>query len=382
MGIKTNKRLEYLDSARGLAAIFVVWGHFLFQYGVQDNIPAIAHSPLRIFYNAIPAVSFFFVLSGMVLSFKYFAKPVPINYKEYVIARLFRIYPAFLVVLLISFIIQAFFYKQAANISPIADGRDFWAGTIPAVGLMKEAFLFLNLQGSSSLVSQRWSLIVEIQISLLMPFMVLIAQRGIKWLFAFAFCIIIFLHDAFSSIYFMHFALGLFIAYRYKEIISRWSEAGKLSRIIFFTAGLLLYNYRYMIPYLQQAVLPGQVYASIAGNELIIRVSEGVGAAILLMSLVGSDLLKKILSHKYLTFIGRVSYSIYLCHFIILLAITPYCIMFLNNAGVSHRFTLLGIALVITTILVLALSVILYYLVEKPFIRTGKMVASKYATNP
>ena len=258
MEIKGSNRLEYLDSARGLAAISVVWGHFLFQYGIQDSIPVIAYSPLRIFYNAIPAVSFFFVLSGMVLSYKYFARPLQLNYKQYFITRIFRIYPAFLVVLLLSFIIQFFWYKQIITSPQIATGRDFWSETISSVKLLKEAALFSNISGSSALVSQRWSVIVEMQISLLIPFMILITQKSIYWLFSLVLLIMIFFYESPPAVYFLHFGLGIFIAYKNKEIITAWNSGNYLQKILFFIAGLLLYNYRYMVPFLQQVLLPEQ----------------------------------------------------------------------------------------------------------------------------
>jgi peptidoglycan/LPS O-acetylase OafA/YrhL len=377
MQIKKNNRLEYLDSARGLAAIFVVWGHFIFQYGMQDKYGIVAFTPLRFFYNAIPSVSFFFVLSGMVLSYKYFSKNLAINYKEYIIARFFRIYPAFIAVLLLSFLIQHFLYKQIISTPPMAEGRDFWATAVGIKNLIEEGILFSRLDGSSELVSQRWSLIVEIQISLLVPVMILITQRSIYWLLAFVCCIIIFFHEAFPAVYFLHFGLGILIALENKEIAAKWLTLSFIKKILLFITGALLYNYRYMVPHWQHELIPNESLSVITNNEFIIKICEGIGATIILITLVGSLSFQKILNHRYLTFIGKISYSIYLCHFIVLFTITPYCIHLLNNAGISNMLLVLFIALTVTTGFVIALSTILYYVAEKPFIKYGKIVATK-----
>lgn len=376
MEVKTGKRLEYLDSARGLAAIFVVWGHFIFQYGMQDSFPVIAFSPLRFFYNAIPSVSFFFVLSGMVLSYKYFSKNLQVNYTEYVIARLFRIYPAFLVVLLLSFFLQYFFYHPVITDPAMAQGRDFWIEQVPPASLIKESILFSDIKGSSTLVSQRWSLIVEIQISLLIPFMILITQKSKYWLLAFVACVMIIFHESFPAVYFLHFGLGIIIALKNKDIAAKWKTYGRVQKILIFIAGIMLYNYRYMVPHFMETYVTGQLFKGIINHELIIKIAEGLGSALLLITLIGSLFFQKILQHKSLTFIGKISYSIYLCHFIILLAVTPLCITMLNNMGISNNLIVLLITLIVTTGFVIGLSALLYYLVEKPFIQYGKRTAA------
>jgi peptidoglycan/LPS O-acetylase OafA/YrhL len=52
-------RIEYLDSVRGLAAMFVFFGHFMYQYNLQFTYPLLIKTPLVTFYNAVPAVSIF-----------------------------------------------------------------------------------------------------------------------------------------------------------------------------------------------------------------------------------------------------------------------------------------------------------------------------------
>ena len=47
-------------------------------------------------FNGSDAVSFFFVLSGFVLSYKYLALGQPLDMKQFYTNRIFRLWPAFL----------------------------------------------------------------------------------------------------------------------------------------------------------------------------------------------------------------------------------------------------------------------------------------------
>jgi peptidoglycan/LPS O-acetylase OafA/YrhL len=65
--IDKPQRIEYLDSARGIASMMVVLGHFI-NWRLSNNF-WVKVIPLTI-VGGTDAVSFFFVLSGFVLSYK------------------------------------------------------------------------------------------------------------------------------------------------------------------------------------------------------------------------------------------------------------------------------------------------------------------------
>ncbi|WP_443147193.1 acyltransferase family protein [Paenibacillus sp. KACC 21273] len=79
------QKLKYLDGLRGLAALIVVISHFVVAFypslynGSIDSVHTqkslelwISKSPFNLFYNGNFAVCVFFVLSGYVLSYKFF----------------------------------------------------------------------------------------------------------------------------------------------------------------------------------------------------------------------------------------------------------------------------------------------------------------------
>src|SRR4051812_15465120 len=97
-------RLEFLDSVRGLAALSVVASHFVLAYGVPPGSRFMNNSPLHIWWDGSAAVSMFFVLSGFVLSLKYFRhtdapRLDDFTYLGFAAARALRIFVPYLVVL-------------------------------------------------------------------------------------------------------------------------------------------------------------------------------------------------------------------------------------------------------------------------------------------
>ncbi|MGB1217754.1 MAG: acyltransferase family protein [Saprospiraceae bacterium] len=88
-----------MDSVRGIAALMVVFYHFIgWHWGER-----VEYHLASIVFNGSDAVSFFFVLSGFVLSFKYFQRGGELNIKKYTFNRVLRLYPAFIVAVLMNF---------------------------------------------------------------------------------------------------------------------------------------------------------------------------------------------------------------------------------------------------------------------------------------
>ncbi len=76
----TSKKLLYLEAMRGIASIIVVFHHFCLAYlpMAKDSFPSgLGWTPLNIIINGKAAVTFFFVLSGFVLLYRFFQKPDP-----------------------------------------------------------------------------------------------------------------------------------------------------------------------------------------------------------------------------------------------------------------------------------------------------------------
>ncbi len=154
-------RLDQLTFTRYIAALTVVFFHF-----GQEAFPA-THAWLKPVMTAGPiAVSYFFVLSGFIMAVAYYAplSKYPeraFNQWKYWLARIARIYPVYLIALLLMI---------AANLK--TDGSD------PVAILLSLTMLQAWLPGyAMTLNSPGWSISVEIFFYLSFPLLMLRVQK-------------------------------------------------------------------------------------------------------------------------------------------------------------------------------------------------------------
>ena len=116
-------RLSYLDSTRGIAALTVFLSHFLGAFVSDAGMQFWNNSVLHSLSHGEGAVSYFFILSGFVLSYTYFRNETNFeksSYVSFVFKRIFKIYPVFIMVLLLRWIIKRYFYHAEALLFIIA----------------------------------------------------------------------------------------------------------------------------------------------------------------------------------------------------------------------------------------------------------------------
>jgi peptidoglycan/LPS O-acetylase OafA/YrhL len=354
----SSARFVYLDTIRGFAALVVVVCHYISVYQISaDDIWQ--YSPLSIVFNGKAAVSMFFVLSGFVLTIKYLHKDksgiVPeMNYLSYIIARVCRIWIPFAVVLFLSALAQKTIFPGHA-VGPIQDAWDtqLWSNELNAFDVIKQS-LFKHQGMDKQLMPQDWTLRLEIMLSLMIPVAVLIARRSTLWLIGITIYTIVAFHISF---YALHFMMGIMLSKHYKQIIGVLRN-GKALKIFLFSIGLLLLTFKYSVAH----------YIDFNNNNAI-DVLSGIGSALLLIFVSSSKTTQSALNHPCLAYIGTVSYSVYLCHFIVQLSITP---LILNEITDFNSWWIYG--LIAQIIITLALSAALYRYVEVPSIALGKKI--------
>lgn len=167
-----NNHISYLDSIRGLAALTVISEHYVIAYGLPCQSAlcqrVLDFSPLNFWWDGNAAVSMFFVLSGLVLSLKYFRSGNSYNLEHfdligYTIARIFRIWMPYIIVLAIS----AALYlttRQTAIQQTLLSPSDWLTGLwgkhqLTGMAMLKESFL-LSLPETIVLLPQAWTLTI------------------------------------------------------------------------------------------------------------------------------------------------------------------------------------------------------------------------------
>lgn len=101
----STPRLEKLESVRGLAAFYVFIHHY-----VHCN-PQLAHLQ-RFFIFGQTAVMVFFILSGFVIYYSSVGKDADFSVRDYLVRRVRRIYPAYILVMLLGWVIGCIAYRE------------------------------------------------------------------------------------------------------------------------------------------------------------------------------------------------------------------------------------------------------------------------------
>ncbi len=361
------------DTVRGLAALSVVFSHYIGAYGWPTESQIMkrvwTYSPLHIFWDGFAAVSLFYVLSGLVLSNKYFRQTKHPELSQYplshfLISRVFRIWPPYLVIFLLSYALRRWAdLYEGAMIPPVNSWLfSTWNSSIPLVKLAREGFL-LQL-GDYSLVPQGWTLPIELAISFLVPVGILLASRHTGWL---AFFTLLLIGPLGATYFVFHFAAGILLAKYYADIRT-WLESRRGWKLVVLLLGLFLYTFRYTLP----------VYFSWKLPTSIPWLVTGAGAALVLMVVIASERVRTFLSLSWLRFVGKVSFSIYLIHFLVLILLTPRLFQLIEAPQSALALTWwLGAAF--TVLMTIGLAALSYRFVEVPSMTLGKSLPRRFA---
>lgn len=356
-----NQRFQFIDSSRGIAAFCVLLHHFICCYFTQPVADGFA-SNISFLWNGSSPVAYFFVLSGFILSTAYFNKQKSIHslkFGHYIVQRLFRIYPLFLVCLFISYILNTYMHWHGhyPTLPPVTEyAANLWSSDKTLWQVLQEAILIkrIPLHANSRLLPQDWTLTLEIIMSLFIPVLILLLRRSFLW-FAVV-TLLIFQYD----IYIMPFAAGVVLA-RFKDDL---------------TASYLAFNAHQKVLLLLVATFfyfsGCNLYPIFSESSTVSLTMQTLGASLMLVIVLNATSVKKILSFRPLAFLGKVSFGLYLTHFFVLIFLVPYFIHFLNNKGVVNTHLVLSLAFLFLVIVSVGVSTLLYFLIEVPFIKLGK----------
>ena len=180
------KRFHYLDSMRGLAALSVMLSHFCGNYTIPIAPELFSNTLLHFWWDGFAAVSFFFVLSGFVLSYGSMLSKKPKvdsvkGFGAYLVARICRLHIAFLVLMIVSLCCLSLKATQVVT-DPLAGGwmNAYWA-KFPSLTDFLTNISLLSYH-DNMLAPQAWTLSIEFLLSLFVPFGIILAQANI-WLF-------------------------------------------------------------------------------------------------------------------------------------------------------------------------------------------------------
>jgi peptidoglycan/LPS O-acetylase OafA/YrhL len=352
--VARGSRLEWLDSIRGLAALVVLIGHIAGAFAWPNWA-----RHFFVLFDGRVAVTMFFVLSGFVLARPYIGEaadpPKRFLWVNFLTRRVTRIWLPWVAMFWISWLAREFLPRDFLT-APAMTGwaREFWTGPLNAMAILKQHFYSLH-DPATLLMPQDWSLRMELQGSALIPIFVWLFRRN-AWL---------------------ALALGVLIA------IVRPTGYYMLT----FAAGVLLAGYRNQIyRFFASKALPIQFGLLVVAFILIeTRAIAGppkhtdrfvwnfgtLGCSLFLALALGSGQLQWLLSRKPLVFLGRISYSLYLIQFVVILSVLPPLMHSLNALGLVEPNVTLAIVMFAGIATTVAISSVLHRYIEQPCIDFG-----------
>jgi peptidoglycan/LPS O-acetylase OafA/YrhL len=344
-----NSRLTELDGLRGLAALSVFGSHVFGLIPHNESLLA-PHNPLRLFWDGHAAVMLFFVLSGFVLSIRFVQKNQPLEPVGFIIKRIARLYPAYWCALAIAIALRHFtlLHNHLSLLSPWA--ASLWCVPLDLDGVIRHFFMISPGLNNSQIDPVIWSLVREMKISLIFPAIIFIVRRTPRWFYAATVLAIVVLLG--FRLNFMEsvplFVAGSYLA-KYTEVQAWSSRIPEKFKLALLPVALLFYG-----------------TGSICGQPSIAtEYSAGVGSVILIVLFATSAPLKRFATSAPVHLLGEVSYSFYLVHLPILLAV--------SSALYPHVHSVV-LCSIVALLISIAISKVLFQFIEVPTQQCGKWI--------
>ncbi len=354
--------LTSLDGLRGLAALIVMLGHSAYVYFDCANPQGLVLTLVNVIRRAgHPTVILFFALSGFVLYFAFFKRP-DTPYRAYLVRRLFRIYPALLVSLLIALALNL---AQAPKALPSLGLWTHVNWVIPTDPMtFARNALMLGISGQDiALDPVIWSLVIELRFSVIFVLLALLCRRS-PWAL-----LLVSVVSHVTGRLLIH-RLGLNQPY----LTGGGSVLGAAAVTAFYLPAfgfgivaadaLLRRSTPLKTPGWIQVLLAAGLF--IAGKLINDDFAWCVVATGLVAIMCQPGPMGAILALPPCKFLGDISYSLYLVHFPILMAIVY---------GLSPRIGLIP-AIVLAPAISTLVATAMHHYVELPGINLGKRAAA------
>lgn len=357
------KKLDYIDGLKGIGALMVYLCHFVFAfyyaaYSLQTSHAhtvsgvelLVGKSPLNLLYSGNTAVCLFLILSGFVLCLSYFKTRDRERLKASALKRYFRLMPVILAVNLFIFVLMSLGLYRNYETAVFTKSEDWFQGfnhfAPNLLEVLKESLIGCFLWGSNDYNGVLWT-IPQLFLGALLIYLTAYLVGEKRWRYVvYAVLLVLLLRlDIYYCGIFLGFVLCDFVCTqeRWMGLYRKW----KIIPVLTFLLGLYLASYPSI-----GLTLTGTIYGILPGAYTVIY--HTAGAFLLIAGVVGCGGLQKFFGRKPFTYLGKISFSLYLLHFPVIATFS--CWFFLGLYERLGYHLTVGLDFVVTTVLALSVS--------------------------
>jgi peptidoglycan/LPS O-acetylase OafA/YrhL len=388
LGQKKEAHFLYeIEGLRGILAMWVFISHLMWGSGfLPENVTGL----WSVFFAGGSAVTVFICISGFVIFLLLDSKNE--SYLQYITKRFFRLYPIFIFTSIIGAFLFLFHFGvlgvnyQGPNV--FVRSPEYYAqqSKILAMHTLMLQGLLKNL-GPIVLNPPSWSISLEWQFYLVAPFLFYLFK---KWWFGTALILIIAsivknflhplgilnLHGAVLIDQIVPFTVGI-VSYKLYQQRHCCQNPIFIKTLIAFVLLITLYNCQSFFISLfsvhQQVALPSCIPLAIWAVVLLTIIAR-TGSS----DSSSGNIISRFLNHPYLQLLGKLSYSIYLIHQLVIFIFLLFAGSFILRFHPSLGFVFESLILIPTS---LGLAYLINVFVEKPFIKIGKDITQRPIVN-
>jgi len=376
-----QENLAYIDSLRGLAILGVLCVHFtLFGKGVSGVESLPFHLEILL-YEGRYGVALFFVVSAFTLarSLEGRLATEDMAIRKYFLRRFFRIAPAFYVVILFIFFVQGVGVPGYVNPDhPTLTWIDLFAHLSFTNGFYP---YYIN-----DFIGVEWSVTTEFSFYMILPlimfFLLSDLQLAVKWLIGIAlFVVALYLY---WKIYVDGIIFTVFDGLN-PAVGRAWSYVFIGSHLTVFFTGILVWLFiarlkvhgyfsrSLAVVFLMSALVTGVAFAYFQDGYLNSR--QFSFFALLFWALMSGflivllDIIRPRI--RWLEFLGKISFSLYLVHFLIGKVTGRLSSVWGGLAHISHPDIAFGMFFLFSAMLSIVVATLMYKYIEQPGIRYG-----------
>lgn len=370
----STTRQTHLDALRGLAALLVVIAHHLAVFypytvfGAQGNY--IQHAgweelfflpPLGLLVSGQFAVSLFFILSGYVLSYNFLGEQVQVQkLVAAIVKRPIRLggLVVFTIAAAVVLWYAGLFYNGAVadvtNSKPFF--QQFWVGS-PDLSRALSDLTTSAFSNGRFYNPPLWTIKMELYGSILVfLFLLLFGASRYRLLLLFVLLLL-----SKNSLY-QGFVLGMLIADMVKHrTVSLGSVSGWRPALLLLPLFLLLSSYP---GYVTADFLEGTLYRYLPNDAGFGGGYPMLAALLLFVMVTSSNSMKGLLHHRIFQFLGRISFGLYVLHFLVIGSFSSWLFL--------HLYQYLGYGQTFVVVLLLGLMLTL----------TGAYLLTRYVDDP